>query len=268
MVGTSRAGKRSNWYTIRMHKPILVANWKNHPDSLEQAKFILKGLSRKSAIYKKLGTFIAPPHTYFESVSKLSKNFSHLASQDISLEQKTCTSLVSVEILKSFGVRLAIIGHSERRALGESDETVSKKIKWVLRAGITPLLCVGEHEHDAEGEHLEFLQEELKNSLASLRRHDLLGKLMIAYEPIWAIGKRAKDAMQPNDLSHMVIFIRKVLSDLFGREVALKTPILYGGSVAPSNAEVLMSTGISGFLVGHESLDSKNFGEIAESLNK
>ncbi len=251
-----------------MHKLILVANWKNHPDSLEQAKFILKGLSKKSSVYKKLGTFIAPPHTFFESVSHSSKNFAHLASQDISLEQKTCTGSVSVEILKNFGVRMSIIGHSERRALGENDEIVSKKIKTALRAGITPLLCIGEHEHDAEGEHLEFLKNELKHSLLSLRKHDLVGKLMIAYEPIWAIGKKAKDAMQPNDLSHTVIFIRKVLSDLFGREVALKTPILYGGSVGPSNAEALMSTGISGFLVGHESLDPKNFGKIAELLNK
>jgi len=250
-----------------MSRPILVANWKNHPDSIEQAKLILKGMSRKLVVYKKLSTFIAPPYTYFESVSKFANSFIHLASQDISLEKKTCTGSVSIENLKNFGVRLAIIGHSERRALGESDDVIAEKVKTAIRAGIIPLLCIGEHEHDAEGEHLEFIKEELRQSLAQVYKRDILGKLMIAYEPIWAIGKKAKDAMQPKDLSHMVIFVRKVLSDLFGREVALKTAVLYGGSVGPSNAEALMNTGINGFLVGHESLNSKNFSEIAKALN-
>jgi triosephosphate isomerase (TIM) len=91
-------------------------------------------------------------------------------------------------------------------------------------------------------------------------------KFIIAYEPVWAIGKRAKDAMQPTDLTQMVIFIRKVLSDIFGREAAESVPLLYGGSVESSNAKELMETGVSGFLVGHASLDAKSFANIAEAL--
>jgi len=250
-----------------MSRPILVANWKNYPDSLEQTKSIIKGLSKKSSVYKKLSTFIAPPHPYFESVSKLTKSFARLASQDISLEHKTSTGEVSIEMLRNFGVRLSLIGHSERRALGETNKIVAEKVKTALRAGIIALLCIGEHEHDGEGEHLEFIRHEIRESLALVRKKEVAGKLIIAYEPIWAIGKGAKGAMQPNDLSQMVIFVRKVLSDMFGREIALKIPILYGGSVGASNAEALLNTGINGFLVGRESLHPDNFVEIAKALN-
>jgi len=250
-----------------MAKHILVANWKNYPDSLEQAKSIVKGFSKKASVYKKLAVFIAPPYTYFESVSKLTRSFARLASQNIFAEHKTSTGEVSVDILKSFGVRLSIIGHSERRARGETNKIVAEKIKTAQRAGIVSLLCVGELEHDREGEHLEFIREELLESLALIRKKEVVGKLIIAYEPVWAIGKGAKDAMQPNDLSQMVIFIRKVLSDMFGRETASKIPILYGGSVGVSNTKGLLDAGINGFLVGRESLNPEHFAEIAKSLN-
>ena len=214
-----------------MAKPILVANWKNHPKSLAEAKRLLNKLSRKASVYKKTSFYIAPPLVYFESTSVRS-NFAQLASQDISsVLQGTHTGEVTPDILKSFGVRLSIIGHSERRALGETNESVSKKIKIALRAGIIPLVCIGEKARDQDGEHFEFLRNQLKSSLAGLSRKADVSKLVIAYEPAWAISKHADDAMKPNDLSQSVIFIRKILTDLFGRKVAESIPILYGGSV-------------------------------------
>src|SRR3990167_1228741 len=102
-----------------MAKPILVANWKNHPGSLDEAKILLGQLSRDSKLYKKLALFIAPPFTYFESVSGRLGTFGHLAAQNISsLPLGNYTGQVTIDILKSFGVRLAIIGHSERRRFG------------------------------------------------------------------------------------------------------------------------------------------------------
>lgn len=250
-----------------MAKPILVANWKNHPESLARMTTLLSGLSKKSSVYKNLFTFIAPPLPFFESVSKKIKSFGQLAAQDIFFASEgTYTGAVTPDILKSFGVKMAIIGHSERRALGETNEVVLDKIKSAYRSGITPLLCIGERERNTEGEHFEFIEEELKLSLEGIRRKDDAEKLVIAYEPIWAIGKKAEDAITPGDLSQMVIFIKKVLTDIFGRESAEKIPILYGGSVEPENAKVLMETGIRGFLVGHASLDAKSFTEIAESM--
>ena len=134
-----------------MNKRILVANWKNHPDSLTRASIILKGLSKNPAVYKKLRTYIAPPLPYFESVSKNIKSFAMLASQDIFfVTEGIYTGAVTPDILKSFGVKLSIIGHSERRALGETDKKVSEKIKVALKSGIVPLVCVGEMVRDHE----------------------------------------------------------------------------------------------------------------------
>ena len=251
-----------------MTKPILVANWKNKPASLREASLLLSGLSRRSRLYRQILTFIAPAYTYFESVTKRAEGFSSLASQDISiLPEGTHTGSITPDILKSFGVRMAIIGHSERRAMGETNEIISKKIKTALKAGITPLVCVGEIARDSEGEYLEFLRNQIKFSLEGIKRKDEAPKLIIAYEPIWAIGKKAKNAVSPEDLAQMVVFIKRVLVDLFGRDTAERIPIIYGGSVESNNVSKLIEqTNIKGFLVGHASLDTKEFAEIAEAL--
>jgi triosephosphate isomerase (TIM) len=250
-----------------MKKPILVANWKNHPGSLPEAQSLLKELNKKKLLYKKLSLFVAPPLAFLESTAKTVKSFGHLASQDYFPQEKgSFTGAVSPEILKSFGVKLVILGHSERRALGETSEEVSFKVKSSLKAGLLPLVCVGEKERDHEGEHFEKLRDEIKTSLSGLKKSDL-EKLLIAYEPIWAIGKSAKEAIDPSELAQTVLFIRKVLSDLFGREAAESAAILYGGSVEAGNVRALMGdTGVRGFLVGHASLSSHHFAEIAESL--
>lgn len=251
-----------------MTKPILVANWKNHPGSLAEAKTLLAQLARNTSLYKKFSVFIAPPLTYLDACSQRSKNFAYLASQDISSQSGgTYTGQVTPNILKSFGVKLAIIGHSEQRAIGETNKTVSQKVKVALRAGIVPLVCIGETSRDQDGEHFEFLRDELQSSLTGLNRKSDISNLMLVYEPVWAIGKHAQDAIMSVDLSQSVIFIKKVLTDLFGRGVAERIPILYGGSVEPDNAGALFKeTGIKGFLVGHSSLDAKNFAAVAQSV--
>ncbi len=251
-----------------MAKPILIANWKNHPGSLSEAKVLLGQMAKNAKLYKKLSLFVAPPLTYLDLLSQRSKRFFYLASQDISSQYDgTYTGQVTPDILKSFGVRLAIIGHSERRAMGESGELVSRKIRTALRAGIAPLVCVGELSRDPDGEHFEFLRDELKSSLASLNRKADLSNLIIAYEPVWAIGKHAQDAITSADLSQSILFIKKILTDMFSRVAAEHIPILYGGAVEPDNAAALFKeTGIKGFLVGHASLNAKNFAAVAQSI--
>ena len=252
-----------------MAKPILVANWKNNPGSLNEAVALLKQFSKDRRFYQKLSFFIAPPLPYFESVTERAGSFARLASQDIFFPSRAgaYTGEVTSDILKSFGVRLAIIGHSERRALGETSEKVSRKVKLALHSGIMPLVCIGETSQDKDGEHFEFLREQLKLSLASLSRKTDISKLVIAYEPIWAIGKSAVNAIEPVDLAQSVIFIKKVLTDIFGRKAAERVPILYGGSAEPANVEALLGeTGIKGLLVGHASLNAKSLGVIAKSF--
>ena len=251
-----------------MAKSILVANWKNHPSSIDEVRILLSQMAKKGVLYKKLSLFIAPPLPYFESVKTRAKTFSSLASQDIFVAPgaSSYTSQVTPDILKSFGVKLSIIGHSERRALGESSVDVSKKVRAAISAGIIALVCVGESSRDKDGLYYETLRDQIKASLADLNDKKDVAKVMVAYEPVWAIGKGA-EAIDPTDLSQSVIFIRKVLTDMFGRELAQKVSILYGGSVDASNAPTLVEkTGIKGFLVGRASLKAKDFRPIAEAL--
>ncbi len=248
-----------------MTKPILVANWKNHPGSLAEAQDLLKQLSQKALLYKRLSLFIAPPYPYLEIVSAKARNYAGLASQDISaLPKGTYTSAVTTDILKSFGVKLAIIGHSERRNLGETSEQVAEKARAALKAGIVPVVCIGERLRDIDGEYFEQLREQIKTSLAGISKQAITS-VILAYEPVWAIG--AKEALPGGELSQTVIFIRKILTDMYGRNVAEKVQILYGGSVDQTNAQVLMREGgVRGFLVGRVSLNAKNFEALATSI--
>ncbi|MBX4198880.1 triose-phosphate isomerase [Candidatus Parcubacteria bacterium] len=223
-------------------KLILVGNWKNHPSSIKEASALLSGLTKKARVYKKLSTFIAPPTTYFDLVGQKAKSIGSLAAQDIFFTpgSGTYTGVVTPDILKSFGVKLAIVGHSERRKLGETNQVVAEKVQTALVAGIIPLICIGEEVHDYEGHYFEFLSAQLKASLDGIHRRSDAAKLAIAYEPVWAIGKKAKDAMHPAELAQIVIFIKKVLTEIFGREAAEGIPVLYGGSVEPANAKELL----------------------------
>ncbi len=249
-----------------MAKPILVANWKNYPASLSEAQALLRVLSKKRELFKKVSLFIAPPLPYFESVASRARSFSQLASQDITLVPKgTYTGEITPDILKSFGTKLSIVGHSERRALGETSKDISEKIKVALKSGFAPLVCFGEKERDAEGEYFELLRQDLKLTLGALKKNEVV-KIALAYEPVWAIGAEAKGAISLEELAQTVIFVRKALTDLFGRALAEKVPILYGGSVDPSNAKELMKTGIRGFLVGRASLNAKSFEAIAREI--
>ncbi|MEK7194324.1 MAG: triose-phosphate isomerase [Patescibacteria group bacterium] len=249
-------------------KFILVGNWKNYPSSLEEANILLNALSKQGKLFKKLSTCIAPPAPYMGVLSKKIKSFASLCSQDIFALSGTHTGFITTDILKNFGVKATIIGHSERRKLGETNKDVSEKIKNALQMGIVPIVCVGEEVHDAEGKYFEALNEQIGASLEGVKKNEAK-KLVMAYEPVWAIGKRAKDAMQPEELSQMVIFIKKVLTEMFGRESADKMSVIYGGSAEPGNVrDLIAGTGVKGFLVGHASLNAKNFIQIAKALTE
>ena len=250
-----------------MPKPILVLNWKNHPPSLSEARLLLKNLAKKRALYKKLTLFIAPPLPYLAEVKERASGFAQLSAQNLFKEEKgTFTGEVGVDILKSFGVRMAILGHSEQRALGETAEGVRAKVKLSLAANIAPLICFGEKEKDNDGEHFEFLRQELKTILGNLDKR-VASKIALAYEPIWAIGKTADEAIDAKELTQTVLFVRKVLTDLFGRTLADKVPILYGGSVEPGGAyELMHGSGVRGLLIGHASLKAKDMELIAKAV--
>ena len=225
----------------------------------ETAKKFVSTLKRRSTLLSKIDLVIAPPFTLVPVVSQLlGKNKSiRLGCQSISpFTEAQHTGDISSAMLKAFGVSVVMVGHSERRAAGDNDAVVTAQIRAAHATNLTIVLCVGETERDAQGSHFSIIEQQLQSAL----RDKTGGKLIVAYEPVWAIGKGAGDAMQAADVEEMVIFIRKTVVDVIGRAQALKVPILYGGSVEDSNAaELLHEGGVSGFLVGHASADIDSF---------
>ncbi len=170
--------------------------------------------------------------------------------------------------VKASGATFALIGHSERRAMGETNAIVRAQIMRAIEEGLTIILCIGETERDAAGAYLSVVTEQLSSALDKL---PLLrpGKLVIAYEPVWAIGKSAAEAMQPSDLREMSIFIKKTLTGHMERASALKVPILYGGAVEAGNARELLKEGdVQGLLVGHASAQLDSLIEILKAVSK
>jgi triosephosphate isomerase len=155
----------------------------------------------------------------------------------------------------------------EERALGETNEIINEKILNLLRLKIVPILCVGEREKDKEGFYLSFVQEQIKGCLSTVPKAQIKN-IIIAYEPIWAIGKNAAREATKEEFMEMKIFIKKVISDIYDAKVAHSIPILYGGSVNPKNAKLFIKEGgADGLLVGRDSLNPKNFGMILKAID-
>jgi len=248
---------------------MIIANWKMNPMTEKEAKDILNVLKRK--IIKIFGaeTFVCPPALYFATLKKsYSGKKISFGLQDVFYEERgSYTGEISVEQAKDFGAKLVIVGHSERRALGETNDIVSKKLKAVLKNNIKAVLCVGERERDEHGEYLLFLREEIRASLSGIQK-SMIDNLIIAYEPIWAIGKNYKMSISARELEEVIIFIKKVLSEIYGKDEVQMVPIIYGGSVEEKNAEELAGVPlVDGFLVGHESLKPNSFITIALALS-
>ena len=249
-------------------KKIVIANWKMNPEFTLKAKVLFDAMKKISKRFPNVSLVVAPPYIYISKLVSKRKNLL-LGAQNVFFESRGAfTGEISATMLSSFAVKFVIIGHSERRALGESDSEISKKIKASLRSSLTPILCIGEKEHDHHGDYLAFLRDQIRHSLQGIQRKDI-SKIVIAYEPLWAIGKTAKDAVSPRILHETVIYIRKVFSEIYGRQTSESIKIIYGGSVEAENANELVREGrVDGFLVGHASLDSREFSHIVEAVAK
>lgn len=251
-----------------MKKPLIIANWKLSITTPEEAKKLSGALRKKSRAFVGVDVTLAPSFVHLPIVLGATKGSSlRVAAQTASSsQQEKQTGEVSAPMLRALGIWGAIVGHSERRAHGETNDTVGQIAREVREAGLVVVLCVGETLRDGSGEHFTVVQEQLTSALKHISK-TIIPKLVVAYEPVWAIGKSAGAAMQPEDVREMVIFIRKTLADIVGRDGALRVPILYGGSVEGSNARALMTDGgVSGFLVGHASVSADSFLEILTAV--
>jgi len=249
-------------------KSLVVANWKMNPETIEKAKEIFRGTKAVAKDLKNTKVVICPPFVYLSDLEKINDSKILIGAQDMFWENAgSFTGEISPVMLKKEGEGYVILGHSERRDLGETEEMIAKKIASAIKAGLIPILCVGERERDIHGEYLHFLRKQIINSLGKLPKR-FLAKLVIAYEPIWAIGKSEEEAMKPADLHEMTIFIKKILVELYGQAVGMTVSILYGGSVNHNNAkDILVNGQVQGLLVGRESLNPKKFGELLKEVD-
>ncbi len=190
-----------------------------------------------------------------------------LGAQDVFYEKEGAyTGEVSTSMLASLGVTHVLIGHSERRQLGEGEDIVRKKLHAALGGGLRAILCVGEEERDPEGLYFERVREQVSSALRGLSSFSLR-RLTIAYEPMWAIGESSSGAIAPDELHKMALYIRKIVSELHGGTEALRLPLLYGGSVDEENVEGLLASGtIHGLLVGRVGLDTARLKALAGKL--
>lgn len=246
-----------------MNNKLIIGNWKMNPSSLEEAIDISNKIRIMASDLKQTEVVIAPPYVFL-TVTRPKEDKSHLylGAQSASVDiEGAHTGEVSAKMLKNIGVQYVIVGHSEQRERGETDEIVSKKIEAVLGAGLVPVICVGEKKRDQDsGLHYDFLREQIKNTLTNVT-NKTAKDIVIAYEPIWAIG--ASEPMAPDQILETTIFIRKIVSDLFDPKIAKKLPVLYGGSVNFKNAEQIMAIGkVDGLLVGRESVNISGFLEL------
>lgn len=253
-------------------KRLVVANWKMHPGTCTDAKRLFLEIKRQAARRVRVETVVAAPSIYISELAKLAaRSPIRLGAQNVFWEKEGAyTGEVSAAQLASVGVTHVIVGHSERRALGERDEQVARKVVAALKGKLVVVLCVGESERDATGGYLSVVESQLRIALAGVPK-TALRQLSIAYEPVWAISAgdgRGKTAT-PGDVQEMTIFIRKILTSLYTRPSAERVPVLYGGSVNEDNAAGLMEESmIDGFLVGGASLKPHAFAAILTAANE
>ncbi len=252
-------------FHMKQTASLIVGNWKMNPMTLAEASGLATAIAKKHKKTAEPCVAVAPPFPYLAEVGKkIGKSTVVLAAQDVHTQPiGPFTGEVSITQLKDLGVQYVIIGHSERRAAGESDELVRDKVQAVLRHQLTPIVCVGERERDEQGNFFSFVEKQLR-SLAEVLPETAIKKVVIAYEPIWAIG--TGNTATPDDVKEMQLFIEAALTKMYDRPTAKKVRVIYGGSVKPENAaELHKMGGMSGFLVGGASLKADDFAAIIKA---
>ncbi|HRH31170.1 MAG TPA: triose-phosphate isomerase [Candidatus Paceibacterota bacterium] len=247
-----------------MNTIYIIGNWKEYPETLKDAAKLSSAIG-KVAVKKGITAVVCPPFPFLQTVGAgIKKGKYILGAQDLSpMMIGAFTGEVSPKALVSLGVKYAIVGHSERRTLGEDNDVVLMKLKAAHAAGIRPILCVGEHDRtDTEHSHAD-VREQLM-VLEGLSKKDAANTI-IAYEPVWAVG--GKVAATPEDAREMRIYIQKVISDMLDEKSMKSVAIIYGGSVTNKNVKEFVGVaGMHGVLIGRASLDAKSFVSIINSF--
>lgn len=248
-----------------MRRPLLAGNWKMNTTAQESVQLVLE-LKKLVAGINDRDILVCPPFTSISLVSDaLSDSEVMVGGQNLFWEDKGAfTGEISGQMLKSAGATFVIIGHSERRQyFCETDETVNKRVNAALKHNLHPIVCVGETlEQREKNETLKVIEAQIRGGLSGLSVVSC-ELLVVAYEPVWAIGTGKTATKEQAQEVHA--FIRKLLAEIFGKEAADTIRILYGGSMTPNNVKDLMSQpDIDGGLVGGASLKPESFAKIVK----
>ncbi len=245
-----------------MRLPIIAGNWKMHMTKSEAIDFVneLKDKVEDTDVE----VVICPPYTLLDSLKSLTEGTNiKIGAQNLHWEEKGAfTGEISPVMLKDLSIDYCIIGHSERRQyFGETNETVNKKIHSAIKFGLKPIVCVGESiEERKAGKTEDVIKEQVVEGLKDVSKEDMLN-IVIAYEPIWAIG--TGETATAEEANRVIAFIRDIIKGIYGEDISEEIRIQYGGSVKPDNVEELMSQeDIDGALVGGASLKAESFEQI------
>jgi triosephosphate isomerase len=246
---------------------LIAANWKAYVETPAKAKALVAG-AKRLALRTKHTIVLTPSYPHLGLCPNAGKKNLAFGAQDISLsEGGASTGEVTGKQLATLGAAYVIVGHSERRAMGESNEIVAKKAQQAISNKLVPILCVGERARDEDAKYLQELREQMSIVLKALAPKER-GNIVVAYEPVWAIGRSAREAITPDDLAEMILYIRKLLGEHMPAKTAAKVRILYGGSVEPGNVRELAEGGkVDGFLIGHASVDVSTFAALVKAVS-
>ena len=253
-----------------MRRPIVGGNWKMNRGTPKECKDMLINFIPLIKSISNVDVVIAPPFTSLLSAYEIIKNSNiTLGAQNMYYEEKGAfTGEISPSFLKDIGVEYVILGHSERRNIfNESDVLINKKLKKALMVGLKPIVCIGEHLEEREaGRTKEIIRFQIDESFKDLNKDQII-QVVIAYEPIWAIGTGI--TATPEQAEEIHTFIRELISQKYDQVTADSVRIQYGGSVKPSNAEILFcKENIDGGLVGGASLQPESLAEIVLAADK
>ncbi len=247
-------------------KKIVIGNWKMNPLSLKEARVIFNDTVKTVKQFKNIDIVICPPFPFLSIGDKLNNQNIHLGSQNVFTEKAgSYTGEVSSNMLSSIGVEYVIVGHSERRILGDTDKIINKKVLTALKSKLTPIVCVGENTRDRNGFYLAFIKHQIIECLSLVPKNQVKN-IIFAYEPVWAIGENATHEATVDEFIEIQIFIKKIIADLYDMKTATSIRIIYGGSVHSSNAKGFVDAGAGGLLVGRDSLSPKKFGDIVKII--
>ncbi len=244
--------------------PLIAGNWKMFKTIQETSAFCQRLKEETAGVAEKVEIAVAPPFTALAAASSALKGSSiKVAAQDVYwAESGAFTGEISPGMLKDAGCALAIIGHSERRQyFHETDEWVNKKTSAAMKAGLVPIVCVGETLAERRGgTTVSVVERQVRDGVKGLALNDP-AQFVIAYEPVWAIG--TGQTATPDQAQEVHAFVRKILADIFSPPLAREVRILYGGSVKPENIKELRAReDIDGALVGGASLEVASFMKI------